>query len=164
MQSAAVDIGAKALQIPAGAHEVWWLDSRDDVKLTASHTDGRAGMWIWVARRGAASPLHMHHREEEQFLVTEGQARFTIGEQTLDAGPGDLVFLPREVPHAYLITSDTARVVGTVTPGGFETFFTDLGTPVVPGAPEAPPPAIEAMTATAARYGIEILGPPPHLD
>ena len=95
--------------------------------------------------------------------MIEGQARFTIGEETLEAGPGDLVFLPREVPHAYLITSDTARLVGTVTPGGFEAFFTDLGKPVMPGAPEAPPPAIDAMTTTAADYGVQILGPPPTL-
>lgn len=155
---------AAALHIPAGMHEVWWLDSRVDVKLTASQTDGRAGMWIWVARRGAASPLHMHHREDEQFLVIEGQARFTIGQETLEAEAGDLVLLPREVPHTYVITSDTARLVGTATPGGFEQYFTDLGTPVMAGAPEAPPPTIEAMAATAARYGIEILGPPPTLD
>lgn len=160
----AASLEPEAIHIPAGAHEVWWFDSRVDVKLTASQTAGRAGMWTWVARRGAASPLHLHHREEEQMLVIEGQARFTIGEKTLDAGPGDLVFLPREIPHSYLITSDTARLVGTVTPGGFEAFFTDLGTPVTPGAPEAPPPAIDAMAATAASYGIEILGPPPTLD
>jgi hypothetical protein len=32
-------------------------------------------MWIWLAQRGA-SPLHVHHREEEQFLVIDEQARF----------------------------------------------------------------------------------------
>jgi mannose-6-phosphate isomerase-like protein (cupin superfamily) len=158
------DVHPQAFHAQAGAHEVWWLDSKVDVKLTASQTDGRAGMWIWLAQRGAASPLHVHHREEEQFLVIDGQARFVIGDQRLDARPGDLVFLPREIPHAYLVTSQTARLVGTVTPGGFESFFTELGAPVVPGAPAAPPPAIEAMAATAPQYGIDILGPPPTLD
>jgi hypothetical protein len=32
-------------------------------------------MWIWLAQRGA-SPLHVHRREEEQFLVIDEQARF----------------------------------------------------------------------------------------
>jgi hypothetical protein len=55
----------------------------------------------------------------------------------------------REIPHAYLIASQTARLVGTVSPGGFESFFTELGAPVVPGAPAPPPPGIEAMAAIA---------------
>lgn len=164
MQTATADIQLRSLHVPAGAHEVWWIDSRVDVKLTASQTDGSAGMWTWVANRGAASPLHVHHREDEQFLVVDGQARFIIGDQRLDARAGDRVLLPREIPHAYLITSETARLVGTATPGGFESFFTDLGTPVLPGATAAPPPATEAMAAAAQRYGIDILGPPPMLD
>ena len=71
---------------------------------------------------------------------------------------------PRGVPHAFLVTSETARAVGSATPGGFESFFAELGTPVQPGAPAAAPPAIEAMAAAAARRGIDTLGPPPTLD
>ena len=160
MQTTAPDIHARATFVPAGADEVWWLDSTVDIKLTAAQTDGHVGMWLWVARRGAAAPLHVHHREDEQFLVVDGQIRFFIGEQTLDAQAGDLVFLPREVPHASLCTPEPPRGVATATPGGFESFFAELGTPVEPGAPAAPPPAIDAMAAAAGRRGIEILGPP----
>jgi quercetin dioxygenase-like cupin family protein len=153
-----------ALLVPAGSNEVWWIDSRVDVKLTAEQTQGHAGMWIWTARRGAASPMHLHRREDEQFLVIDGEARFIVDGRQIEARAGDTVFLPREVPHAYLITSETARLVGTATPGGFESFFSDLGTPVVPGEPEARPPSIESMARTSADYGIELLGPPPRLD
>jgi quercetin dioxygenase-like cupin family protein len=155
---------ARPLHAPAGANEVWWLDSRVDVTLSASQTQGHAAMWLWHARRGAASPLHVHRREDEQFLIIDGEARFIVGEQRIDACAGDAIFLPRDVPHAYLVTSATARLVGSVTPGGFEAFFTRLGTPVVPGEPEAPPPTVEAMASTAAEFGVEILGPPPALD
>ena len=58
---------------------------------------------------GAASPLHAHHREEECFFVAEGEARLFVGDQRIDARAGDLVALPRDAPHAYLITSPTAR-------------------------------------------------------
>jgi mannose-6-phosphate isomerase-like protein (cupin superfamily) len=148
----------------AGSREVWWIDSRVDVILAADQTGGHAGMWLWHARRGAASPLHLHRREDEQFLVVDGTARFVVGDERIDAGPGDTVLLPRDVPHAYLVTSETARLVGSVTPGGFEAFFTRLGAPVIPGAPEGPPPSVAAMAGAAPELGIEILGPPPALD
>jgi quercetin dioxygenase-like cupin family protein len=140
----------------AGERAVWWTDGRVDVKLSTPE----CGMWLWEARRGAAAPLHLHRNEDEQFLVLDGRARFVVGDETLEAGPGDLVFLPRGVPHAYLIVSETARVLGSATPGGFEGYFTDLGTPLA--EPEAPP-SLEAMTEVAPRYGIELVGPPPAL-
>lgn len=163
MTATVVDSLAPLSHVRGGTREVWWIDSRVQVSLTAPDTNGQLGMWLWVAQRGAASPLHVHHREDEQFLLIDGHARFRVGEQWLQAGPGDSIFLPRGVPHAYVITSQTARVVGSVTPGGMESFFTDLGAPIVPGQPAPPPPAIASMAATAARYGMEILGPPPAL-
>lgn len=140
---------------------MWWIDSRVDVKLTAEQSDGHAGLWLWVAQRGAAAPLHVHRGEDEQFLLLDGEARFVVGDERIDAVAGDLVLLPRDVPHAYLVTSPTARLLGSVTPGGFEAFFTRAGTPVAPGEPAAPPPTVERLATVGAELGIEILGPPP---
>lgn len=145
----------------AGSREVWWIDSRVDVKLTAEETGGHAGTWLWTAVGGATSPLHVHHHEDEQFLVLDGSASFAVGDDRVDAGAGDLVVLPRDVPHAYVVTSPTARLLGSVTPGGFEAFFTRLGTPVVAGEPAAPAPTPPQMAAVGAQLGVEILGPPP---
>jgi hypothetical protein len=78
--------------------------------------------------------------------------------------PGDLAVLPRGVPHAYLITAETARLVGMASPGGFESFCAELGTPVVEGQPPAPAPEPALMVRTAAAHGVEILGPSPTLD
>jgi hypothetical protein len=106
----------------------------------------------------------VHHRDDEQFLLLDGEARFLVGNRVLEAGAGDLVFLPHGIPHAYLIISPSARALGTVTPGGFEGFFTELGTPVAAGEPAPPPPSSEAMARAGERYGFDILGPPPKLD
>ena len=119
---------------------------------------------VWDAHRGAASPVHVHSREDEYFLLVDGHARLFVGDGHIDAGPGDLAVLPRGVPHAYLIASETARLVGMVCPGGFESFFTERGTPVVEGQPPAPAPELALMARTSAAYGVEILGPPPTLD
>jgi quercetin dioxygenase-like cupin family protein len=140
---------------------LWWIDSTLEVKLTAAKTEGHVGVWLVMGARGAASPLHVHHREDEQFLLIDGLVRFVVGDQRLDASAGHLILLPRDIPHAFVVTSERARLIGMVTPGGFESFFTDLATPVMPGAPPAAPPTIAAMTAAAPAYGLEILGPPP---
>ena len=141
----------------ATPNEVWWIDGRVTVTLA---TDA-IGMWISEARRGAASPLHVHEREDEQFLVLEGEVGFVIGDERAIAGPGQSVFLPRGVPHAYVVLSETARVVGSATPGGFEAFFTELGTPVVAGAGEAPGPTIPELLEAGPRFAVATVGPPP---
>ena len=150
--------------VPAAAGRLWWYGGQVTVNLTGDATDGRVGMWVWDAHRGAASPVHVHSREDEYFLVVDGRARLFVGDGRIDAGPGEFAVLPRGVPHAYLITSETARLVGMASPGGFESFFAELGTPVVEGQPPAPAPEPALMTRTAAAYGVEILGAPPTLD
>jgi quercetin dioxygenase-like cupin family protein len=141
----------------ATTNEVWWIDSRVRVTLATE----AIGMWMWEARRGAASPLHVHEREDEQFLVLEGSVGFVLGDERVIAGPGESLFLPRGIPHAYAVLSETARVVGSVTPGGFEAFFTDLGTLVVAGEPAAPGPSIPELIEAGTRFGVEMVGPPP---
>ncbi len=75
-----------ALHVPASSGEVWWIDSRVDVMLTGGQSGGQLGMWLWNARHGAASPLHLHRREDEQFVVLAGTAR--------NAATSSIVFLP----------------------------------------------------------------------
>ena len=146
------------------AEQLWWYGGRIGIKLTGAQTGGRFGMWVWDGVRGAASPLHVHHREEEYFFVVDGEARLFVGDQRIDARAGDLVALPRDVPHAYLITSPTARLIGMASPGGFESFFSELAAPVVDGEPPAAPPDIADVIRAGAARGIEMLGPPPQLD
>lgn len=155
---------ASAFTAVAGSREVWWLQSRVDVKLTAAQTGGHVGLWYWIAQRGAAAPMHVHSREDEQFLIVEGSARFVVGGERFDVGEGDLIFLPRTIPHGYVVSSRTARLLGMVTPGGFEGFFADLGRPVQPGERSGPAPEVAEMARVAPRYGVEVLGPPPLLD
>ena len=150
--------------LASAGQAVWWRGGTIDVKLTAAQTDGCVGMWLWHARGGNTAPLHVHHREDERFLLIEGEARFVIGGHAVDATAGDLVFLPRETPHAYLITSETAVLVGMVTPAGFESFFADVGSPVSDGSPTETSPSDEMFRRIAPRYGIDILGASPLRD
>ncbi|MEP3112198.1 cupin domain-containing protein [Nisaea sp.] len=40
------------------------------------------------------------HAVDEYVTVAEGQLRISVGEETFVANPGDLVFIPRDVPHS----------------------------------------------------------------
>lgn len=49
---------------------------------------------------GEGPTLHVHPYDEI-FTITEGRARFTVGNQTIDAEAGDVVFGPANIPHGY---------------------------------------------------------------
>ena len=49
---------------------------------------------------GEGPTLHVHPYDEI-FTITEGRARFTVGDQTIDAEAGDVVLGPANIPHGY---------------------------------------------------------------
>jgi hypothetical protein len=84
---------------------------------------------------------------------------FVCDGRWLNAGPGDFVFGPRNIPHGFKITGTTsAQMLLLVSPGGFERFTKDLSEPL--GTPPSSPDMAK-LVATAAKYGVDILGPLP---
>jgi hypothetical protein len=107
------------------------------------------------------APLHVHHREEETFLVTRGRLTFQIGDQTIDAGPGDLVVGPRDIPHRFTAGPDGATVLFLLAPAGLEGLILEQSVAAtrreLPGPGDVPPPDLERMREIALRYGCELL-------
>jgi hypothetical protein len=120
-----------------------------------------------LAPDGFASPLHVHHSEDEGFWILEGEMTFYVGDQTIKARPGSFLFGPKEVPHAFTVDTGPARLLFVLSPAGFEDLVREMGEParelIIPPQPEGPPDEAEMqrMAAIAARHGNEILGPPP---
>lgn len=48
---------------------------------------------------GQAQRLHSHAGVDKLYLIVSGRARMTVGAETLEAGPGTLVWAPADVPH-----------------------------------------------------------------
>ena len=70
---------------------------------------------------------------------------------------------PPGVPHAFLVTSETARILALQTPGSGEAFYRDATEPSTDESDALRPPDLDRLRAAAERNPrcIEILGPPP---
>jgi mannose-6-phosphate isomerase-like protein (cupin superfamily) len=154
----------------AGAHFIaagdgdatWFLNNRMTMKATAAMTNGAFGLVESLIAPGFSPPLHIHHREDESFYVLEGTLTMRCGERTFEATPGAFVFLPRGVPHTFVVEGNTpARMLTLMTPGGGEAFFPTAGRPAErEGLPPAGPPDIDALKRASQMFESEIVGPP----
>ncbi len=141
----------------------WFLGALATIKSSGETTGGRVAVTENWAPRGHGSPLHVHHNEDEWFYVLSGELTFWVDGQVITATDGSFVYGPRNVPHTFTVTSEEARFLLVIEPAGFENFLRALSEPAesltLPPASVAPP-AMDAMMAAAAEYGLEILGPP----
>jgi steroid delta-isomerase-like uncharacterized protein len=137
-----------------------FLGCPTQVRATGEMTNGAFGLVEqWEVGPGFASPYHVHHREDESFYILDGEVAFVIDGKWQRVGPGTFVFGPREIPHGFKVVGDKpAQMLLQATPAGFERFVMELGQPLTD--PVAPPD-IPRLIETAARYGIDILGPLP---
>jgi mannose-6-phosphate isomerase-like protein (cupin superfamily) len=141
----------------------WFLDTLVRVHVRGEETDGRYGVVESLAPSGHQPPPHVHHDDDEGFYVLEGEITVYAGEDETVLGPGDFLNAPRGVPHTFRVTSATpARMLVTSAPARFDAFVREFATPAE--RDELPvldgPPDVERLVATAARHGVEILGPP----
>ena len=142
---------------------LWAFGGLAVIKASSEATDGRVFVVEMLAPRGAGSPLHVHHREDEWFYVTDGELTFWVGGQVINAPAGSFVYGPRDIPHTFDVVSDEARFLLVTEPAGFETFMRAASEPALTltiPPPPTEPPDLDGLTALAAEYGIEILGPP----
>ena len=120
---------------------------------------------------GALVPPHLHTREDEYSIVTEGEIGFRSGDREVVLGAGGYITKPRGELHAmWNAGRSPARMIEIISPAGFEGFFREVadarrrparadvrraaaGRPVRPGVRRA-----EWLPDVIARYGLD---PPP---
>jgi mannose-6-phosphate isomerase-like protein (cupin superfamily) len=105
-----------------------------------------------MSPRALAAPLHLHTREDEYSYVLQGRMGALLGDDVVEAGPGDLVFKPRNQWHTFWNAGDEpCRILEIISPAGFEQFFRELD--ALGGALNADP---EALAELSERYGQEM--------
>ena len=130
---------------------------------TGQDTRGKFALQEQVGRKGNVPPPHIHHREDETFYVLEGEMTFSIGDRTIKATPGTMVFAPRDVVHSFTIDSEQVRILVLNTPAGIEEFFKECSVPApsmtLPPPTEVPYSEIQKMMALAPKFGCEFVLP-----
>ena len=105
-----------------------------------------------MSPRALAAPLHRHTREDEYSYVLEGRMGALLGDEVVEAGPGDLVFKPRDQWHTFWNAGDEpCRILEIISPAGFEQFFrelSDMGGVMAGGE--------DALAELSDRYGLEM--------
>lgn len=180
MQTIDIDVSPFAATLPAATiqptqsiafgrgrqsldHSVWYNGSLLTFLATGKDTQGQFALIELVGRKGNVPPPHIHHCEDEIFYVLEGELIILVGDRTIKAVSGTMVFLPRNVQHSFTIESEQARMLVLLTPAGFEGWFKELSVPAtemtLPPATDVAYEDVQRMLEIAPRYGLEFVLP-----
>jgi quercetin dioxygenase-like cupin family protein len=120
-------------------------------KLWGKDTGGALAVVEHPFPVGALVPPHLHTREDEYSIVTEGQIGFRSGDREVVLGVGGYITKPRGEMHAmWNAGPGPARMIEVISPAGFEHFFRELAEMVASGPPQFPD-----VTALADKYGLQ---------
>lgn len=130
-----------------------------DVKISGKDTENDLAVFeqTGLTPKGGP-PLHVHPNQDEWFYVVEGDYLFQVGEDKFQMKGGDTIFLPRNVPHAFVQLTEKGKMIVSYLPAGkMEAFFavTDKWTS---------PPTKAEMEKVFADHDMQVVGPPLKAD
>jgi quercetin dioxygenase-like cupin family protein len=126
-----------------------------DIKISSEDTDGQLAVFEqngFTPKGGP--PLHIHPFQDEYFYIVEGAYLFQVGEDTFEMNPGDTIFLPRNIQHAFVQLTEKGKVIVSYMPAGkMEGFFktTDAWNT---------PPTAEEIEKVFEDHEMKVVGPP----
>ena len=132
--------------IVVGQIEVrFWLES--------SHTGGSLTSFEFRVPAGARVPVpHSHDAFDETIYGIAGTGTWRVGGESLEVGPGEVLFIPRGVVHGFANRGATEmHALAMVTPGLFgPAYFQDIGRLLNAGGPPDP----KAIGDVMRRHGL----------
>jgi quercetin dioxygenase-like cupin family protein len=103
--------------------------------------------------RSLAAPLHTHTNEDEYSFILEGEVGLQVGDRVITGRPGDFVYKPRGIAHAFWNATDhPATMLEIISPAGFERYFAEIA-PIL-NRTGGPDPA--ALGALRERYQLTV--------
>ena len=102
--------------------------SPNDLKVSGQDTGGELSIFEYFGNEKGGPPMHVHPHQDEVFYIAEGQYRFQCGDEKFSLGAGDMIFLPRGLPHTWAQLEARGRMLFFFQPAGkMEDFFRCIG-------------------------------------
>ncbi len=131
-------------------------------KVRAEETNGAFLLFEDRMDQGKMTPLHSHPDSDETMYILDGEILMHMDGQEHKIAAGGIAVALRGLPHAFMVMSESARMLCLHTPGSCEAFYWDASEALNSEAGEAGPVDFDRIRASAQRNGgIELLGPPP---
>jgi quercetin dioxygenase-like cupin family protein len=148
--------------IAAKAQPLWFFVNLARVLVAPEESADSLGIVELTGTHGEMPPLHIHHREDETFVVLDGEMSLHTPGSSRTLVAGEAFLAPKGIPHVYRVESERARWLSISTPAGFVSFV--LAAADAAELDDVPPPDrpvdMERLLAAAEAHGIEILAPP----
>ena len=129
-------------------------------KVVAEETDGAFYVFEDCLSSGKMTPVHCHPGADELAYVLEGEILVRLGDREERVGAGGVMLAPRGVPHAFMVTSESARLLFFQTPGSSQAFYRGASEPATTDGDG--PMDVARVQAVANETGAtQMLGPPP---
>jgi mannose-6-phosphate isomerase-like protein (cupin superfamily) len=152
-----------AVHVPPGEGEaVWLLGDTYTLKISGEQTGGAFTLLEAVVPLGGGPPPHIHHLEDEVFVILEGELLVTVAGRTLPAPVGTVISVPKGTQHSYAVVGTTpVRMLFLYVPAGMEKMFDEIGKPAQSGvaAPPASEEDVAKLLSVAAKYNFTIVPP-----
>lgn len=130
-----------------------FLDATFYVKVSGKDNEGRCVIFDTLRPAKVGPRLHLHIDCDEWFFIREGEFKIQAGDEISRLKAGDSLFIPRNMPHAFVKTSEgVARLIVMHQPAGtMEEYFR--------AASEFAGQSPEYRQSFAEQHGMRFLGP-----
>jgi len=150
----------QGLYVPNGKHrfeeelKIWSIIPLQ-IKISTDDTDGDLFVFEHADMGKGGPPRHFHYEQDEWFYAIKGNFAFEVGDEEFTLRPGDSLFAPRMIPHAWAyVGDDPGTLLVAVQPAGsLEAYFRQSCEMIRPPTPEE-------EDRMFAAHGMKVVGPP----
>lgn len=92
------------------------------IKVLTSETNGSYTILDVIHPPKLGPALHFHPKGSETFYIIEGNYEFILDEKSIMGKPGDIIFVPKEAPHRFVVGEKGGHAL-VISPPELEFYF-----------------------------------------